>query len=85
MGGGATLAFKKPSVIPGFGLALGFTLTYLSLIVLIPLAGARPEDRDARLAGILADRDRPAHASPRSSVSFGVVVRSPPRSTPSSA
>jgi sulfate transport system permease protein len=31
--------FVKPSVIPGFGLALGFTLTYLSLIVLIPLAG----------------------------------------------
>ena len=30
--------FKKPSVIPGFGLALGFTLTYLCLIVLIPLA-----------------------------------------------
>jgi sulfate transport system permease protein len=39
MAGGATLAFKKPSVIPGFGLALGFALTYLSLIVLIPLAG----------------------------------------------
>jgi len=32
------LTLKKPSVIPGFGLALGFTLTYLSLIVLIPLA-----------------------------------------------
>jgi sulfate/thiosulfate transport system permease protein len=32
------LRLKKPSVIPGFGLALGFTLTYLSLIVLIPLA-----------------------------------------------
>ena len=31
-------AFRKPSDIPGFGLALGFTLTYLSLIVLIPLA-----------------------------------------------
>ncbi|MGF1624869.1 MAG: sulfate ABC transporter permease subunit CysT [Alphaproteobacteria bacterium] len=29
---------KAPSVIPGFGLTLGFTLTYLSLIVLIPLA-----------------------------------------------
>jgi sulfate transport system permease protein len=29
---------KRPSAIPGFGLALGFTLTYLSLIVLIPLA-----------------------------------------------
>jgi sulfate transport system permease protein len=34
-----TYVLKKPSVIPGFGLALGFTLTYLSLIVLIPLAG----------------------------------------------
>ena len=33
-----TFTFRKPSVIPGFGLALGFTLTYLSLIVLIPLA-----------------------------------------------
>jgi sulfate/thiosulfate transport system permease protein len=34
----AASSFKKPSVIPGFGLALGFTLAYLSLIVLIPLA-----------------------------------------------
>jgi sulfate transport system permease protein len=33
-----TFLFRRPSVIPGFGLALGFTLTYLSLIVLIPLA-----------------------------------------------
>jgi len=32
------ITFRKPSVIPGFGLALGFTLTYLSLIVLFPLA-----------------------------------------------
>ena len=32
------LELKRPSAIPGFGLALGFTLTYLSLIVLIPLA-----------------------------------------------
>ena len=31
-------ALRRPSAIPGFGLALGFTLTYLSLIVLIPLA-----------------------------------------------
>jgi len=34
-----TARLVKPSVIPGFGLALGFTLSYLSLIVLIPLAG----------------------------------------------
>jgi sulfate transport system permease protein len=31
------LRFRRPSVIPGFGMALGLTVTYLSLIVLIPL------------------------------------------------
>jgi sulfate transport system permease protein len=31
------LRFRQPSVIPGFGLMLGLTVTYLSLIVLIPL------------------------------------------------
>lgn len=30
---------KKPSIIPGFGLSVGFTIFYLSLIVLIPLSG----------------------------------------------
>jgi len=29
---------KKPSSLPGFGLTLGFAVSYLSLIVLIPLA-----------------------------------------------
>ncbi|MBI2503475.1 MAG: sulfate ABC transporter permease subunit CysT [Candidatus Latescibacteria bacterium] len=33
------VALKKPSILPGFGLSLGFALLYLSLIVLIPLAG----------------------------------------------
>lgn len=31
--------FRRPSVIPGFGLTFGFSIVYLSLIVLIPLAG----------------------------------------------
>jgi len=31
--------FKRPSVIPGFGLTLGFTIVYLTLIILIPLSG----------------------------------------------
>ena len=31
-------SFVKPSVIPGFGLTFGHALTYLSLIVLIPIA-----------------------------------------------
>jgi sulfate transport system permease protein len=30
--------WRKPSVLPGFGISMGFTLLYLSLIVLIPLA-----------------------------------------------
>ena len=32
------LALKQRSVLPGFGLAMGFTLAYLGLIVLIPLS-----------------------------------------------
>jgi sulfate transport system permease protein len=31
---------KKRSVLPGFGLSLGFTLAYLGLIVLVPLSAA---------------------------------------------
>lgn len=30
---------KQPSVLPGFGLTIGFTVTYLTLLVLIPLGG----------------------------------------------
>jgi sulfate transport system permease protein len=35
----AVWQFRRPSVIPGFGLALGFSLAYLTLIILIPLSG----------------------------------------------
>ena len=31
---------RKRSILPGFGLSLGFTLTYLGIIVLIPLSAA---------------------------------------------
>lgn len=44
-------AFRKPSILPGFGPALGYTLFYLSFIVLLPLAALF-----ARAAGLgLAD------------------------------
>jgi sulfate transport system permease protein len=33
------IALKQRSVLPGFGLTMGFTVLYLCLIVLIPLAG----------------------------------------------
>ena len=32
--------FRKPGILPGFGLSLGFAVTYLSLVVLIPLSGS---------------------------------------------
>ncbi len=39
-GDGVSLpALKKPSVIPGFGLSLSFTLFYLGLVALVPLSG----------------------------------------------
>ena len=34
-----SMPFKKHSILPGFGLTSGFTLLYLSLVVLIPLSG----------------------------------------------
>ncbi len=33
------MILKQRSILPGFGLAMGFTLVYLSLLVLIPLSG----------------------------------------------
>lgn len=35
----STSTWKQPSILPGFGLTLGYTLFYLLLIVLIPLSG----------------------------------------------
>ena len=34
------MVLKQRSVLPGFGLTIGFTLVYLSLVVLIPLSTA---------------------------------------------
>lgn len=34
------IEFKKYTVIPGFGLTLGFTLFYMSLVVIIPIGAA---------------------------------------------
>jgi sulfate/thiosulfate transport system permease protein len=30
--------WREPSVLPGFGITMGFTLVYLGIIVLLPLA-----------------------------------------------
>jgi sulfate transport system permease protein len=53
------------SVLPGFGLSLGFTLTYLSLIVLIPLSAAFIKTAGMSWADFVA-----AVASPRVMASY---------------
>ncbi len=66
----ATPRFRR-RVLPGFGLSLGFTLAYLGLIVLIPLAAAF-----LRTTGMTWDEFVAAVASPRVvasyKLSFGV-------------
>lgn len=41
---------KQHSVLPGFGITLGFTIFYLSIIVLIPLSGLFFQSADLTLA-----------------------------------
>jgi sulfate/thiosulfate transport system permease protein len=46
--------FKQPSALPGFGLALGYTVFYLGIIVLLPLAALVAEAAGLGLRGIWA-------------------------------
>lgn len=46
--------WKAPSILPGFPLAFGFTLAYLSLILLIPLAALIVRPWELGLDGVLA-------------------------------
>lgn len=43
--------FRKPSVILGFGLTFGFSVAYLTLLILIPLAALVLRSTDVGLAG----------------------------------
>lgn len=56
---------KQTRVLPGFGLSLGFTLAYLSLIVLIPLSAVF-----IKTAGMTLDEFWAAVASPRVVASY---------------
>ena len=63
-------------MLPGFGLTLGFTILYLSLLVLMPLLGAlfvqaRPRSRPELLDG----GDRPPRALAAYRLSFGASAR----------
>ncbi|MGJ4854392.1 sulfate ABC transporter permease subunit CysT [Labrys sp. La1] len=46
--------FVKPTALPGFGLTLGYTIFYLSLIVLIPLAALLQKAAVLGPSGIMA-------------------------------
>lgn len=64
---------KRRRVLPGFGLSLGFTLAYLGLIVLIPLAAAFIKTAGLSWADFLAAAFSPrVLASYR--VSFGISL-----------
>lgn len=64
---------KKHSVIPGFGITLGFTLFYLSIIVLIPLAGLFFKTAELSLADFWSTVTAPriVHAY---KISFGISL-----------
>lgn len=66
----SSFRFRKPSVLPGFGLTMGFTLAYLALVVLIPLSGlifsASRMSGEAFMAAASSDRVMHAYR-----VSFG--------------
>lgn len=46
-------SFRRPSVIPGFGLTLGYSVTYLSFIVLLPLAALLVRPMELGLSGFI--------------------------------
>jgi sulfate transport system permease protein len=45
--------FKRPSVLPGFGITLGFAVAYLSIIVLLPLSALVLRPATLGLSGFL--------------------------------
>lgn len=52
-------SLRKPSVIPGFGLTLGLTLSWLGLLVLLPLAALILKTTSLGLMGFLASVTTP--------------------------
>lgn len=67
--------FRRPSVLPGFGLTLGYTLTCLGVIVLLPLAALVVRASGLGLSGIWEVATDPRVASALR-VSFGVSLMS---------
>jgi sulfate transport system permease protein len=61
----------EPSILPGFGLSMGITLVYLSLIVLLPLAALAVRPWEIGLAGVVRTLTDPRVAAALK-LSFGL-------------
>ena len=66
-----TGSLNRNSVLPGFGLTLGFTLFYLGLIVLVPLSALA-----LRAAGLSLDQFWSAVTAPFARSQFPCILRS---------
>ncbi|ACK50047.1 sulfate ABC transporter, inner membrane subunit CysT [Methylocella silvestris BL2] len=82
----SALSLKRSSILPGFGLSLGYTLVYLSIIVLLPLAALVLKASGLGLSGLWSIGVQPrvfaalktsftlALAAAAINVVFGVIV-----------
>ncbi|HEY4163318.1 MAG TPA: sulfate ABC transporter permease subunit CysT [Dongiaceae bacterium] len=48
-----SIQWRRPSVLPGFGITMGYTLVYLGLIVLLPLAALLLRSSDLGVGGFM--------------------------------
>jgi sulfate transport system permease protein len=70
-----SLRIKQSSVLPGFGVTLGYTLLYLGLLVLLPLGALVVKASGIGLAGIVATATEPrVVAALRTSFSISIVA-----------
>ena len=63
----------EPSILPGFGLSMGITLAYLSLVVLIPLAALAVRPWEIGLDGVVQTLAEP-RVSAALRLSFGLSL-----------
>ena len=69
---GGTIAIRQRSIVPGFGLSLGVMLSYLGLIVIIPLCVLLLKASDAGWAKIWTELSS-ARTLAAFRVSFGIA------------
>ncbi|HEX2802153.1 MAG TPA: molybdate ABC transporter permease subunit, partial [Phenylobacterium sp.] len=63
----------QPSILPGFPLAMGITLTYLAAIVVIPLAALALRPWELGLSGVVQELTAPRVAAALK-LSFGLAA-----------